>query len=162
MSSPLRPHGLQHTRLLCPSLCLLSLLKFISIESVMPSNHLFLCCRLLLLPSIFPRIRVFSSESALRIRWPPCWSFSISLSNEYSGLISYRIDWFDLLSVQGTLSHLADQKTKTNRDLSGDTVVKSLPSNAKDSDSIPGLGTQILYLVGQLNPCVTIRPNTPK
>ena len=162
MSSPLRPHGLQHTRLLCPSLCLLSLLKFISIESVMPSNHLFLCCPLLLLPSIFPRIRVFSSELALRIRWPKCWSFSISLSNEYSGLISYRIDWFDLLSVQWTLSHLADQKTKTNRDLSGDTVVKNLPSNAKDSDSIPGLGTQILYLVGQLNHCVTIRPNTPK
>ena len=108
MSSPLRPHGLQHTRLLCPSLCLLSLLKFISIESVMPSNHLFLCCPLLLLPSIFPRIRVFSSELALRIRWPKCWSFSFSNSpfNGYSGLISFRIDWFDLLAVQGTLKSL--------------------------------------------------------
>ena len=133
-----------------------------SLKSVMPSNHLIFCHSLLLLPSIFPSIRVFYNESALCIRWPKCWSFSIGPSNEYAGLISFRIDWFDLLSVQWTLSHLADQKTKTNRDLSGDTVVKNLPSNAKDSDSIPGLGTQILYLVGQLNPCVTIRPNTPK
>ena len=79
-----------------------SSLRFMSTELVMLSNHLILCCPLLLLPSIFPRIRVFSSELALRIRWPKCWSFSISLSNEYSGLISYRIDWFDLLAVQGT------------------------------------------------------------
>ena len=71
----------------------------------MPSNHLILCCPLLLLPSIFPSIRVFSSESALHIRWPKYWSFSFSItpSNEYSGLISFRIDWFDLLAVQGTL-----------------------------------------------------------
>ena len=77
------------------------------IESVMPSNHLILCCPLLLLPSIFPSIRVF--ESALRIRWPNYWSFSFSISpsNEYSGLISFRIDWFDLLAVQGTLKNLA-------------------------------------------------------
>ena len=83
-----------------------SLLKLISIESVMPSNHLILCCPLLLLPSVFPSIRVFSNESALPIRWPKYWSFSfsISLSNEYSGLISFRIDWFDLLAVQGTLN----------------------------------------------------------
>ena len=82
-----------------------SLLKLISIESVMPSNHLILCHTLLLLPSIFPSIRVFSNESALRIRWPEYWSFSFSInpSNEYSGLISFRIDWFDLLEVQGTL-----------------------------------------------------------
>ena len=82
-----------------------SLLKFMSIESVMISNHLILCCPLLLLPSIFPSIRVFSSELAHRIRWPKYWifSFSISLSNEYSGLTSFSIDWFDLLSVQGTL-----------------------------------------------------------
>ena len=80
-----------------------SLLKFMSIVSVMPSNHLILCCSLLLLPSIFPSIRVFSNESALRIRWPEYWSFSISPSSEYSGLISFWIDWFDLLAVQGTL-----------------------------------------------------------
>ena len=79
-----------------------------SIESVMPSNHLILCCPLLLLPSIFPSIRVFSSELALHIRWPKYWSlsFSISPSNEYSGLISCRIDGFDLLAVQGTLKRL--------------------------------------------------------
>ena len=82
-----------------------SLLKLISIESVMSSNHLILCCPLLLLPSIFPRTRVFSSESVLHIRWPKFWSFrfSISPSNEYSGLISFRMKWFDLLAVQGTL-----------------------------------------------------------
>ena len=85
-----------------------SLLKLISIEFVMPSNHLILCHPLLLLPSIFPSIRGFSSESALHIRWPNYWSFSFSISpsNEYSGLISFRIDWFDLLAVQGTLKSL--------------------------------------------------------
>ena len=82
-----------------------SLLKLMSIESVMPSNYLILCRPLLLLPSIFPSIRVFSSKSVLRIRWPKYWnlSFSISPSNEYSGLISFRMDWLDLLAVQGTL-----------------------------------------------------------
>ena len=82
-----------------------SLLKLMSIESVMPSNHLIFCCPLLLLPSIFPSIRVFSNESVLRIRWPKYWSFSFSInpSNEYSGLISFRMDWLDLLVVQGTL-----------------------------------------------------------
>ena len=81
-----------------------SLLKLMSIESVMPSNHLILCCPLLLLPSIFPSIRVFSNESVLCSRWLKYWSFSFSISpsNEYSGLISFRIDWLDLLSVQGT------------------------------------------------------------
>ena len=83
-----------------------SLLKLMSIESVMPSNHLILCHLCLLLPSIFPGIRVFSSESALHIRWPKYWSFSISPSNEYSGLISFRMDWFDLLAVQETLKSL--------------------------------------------------------
>ena len=85
-----------------------SLLKLTSIESVMPSNHLILCRPLLLLPSIFPSIRVFSIESALHVTWPKDWSFSfnISPSNEYSGLISFRIDWFDLLPVQGTLKSL--------------------------------------------------------
>ena len=72
----------------------------------MPSNHLILCCPLLLSPSVFPSIRVFSNESVLRIRWPKYWSFSISPSNEYSGLISFRIDWFDLLVVQETLRSL--------------------------------------------------------
>ena len=79
-----------------------------SIKSVMPSNHLILCHPLLLLPSIFPSIRVFSKESVLRIRWPKCWSFSFSISpsNEYSGLISFRMDWLDLLAVQETLKSL--------------------------------------------------------
>ena len=83
-----------------------SMLKLMSIESVMPSNHLILCCPLFLLPLIFPSIRVLSNESALHIRLPKYWSFSISPSNEYSGLISFRIDWFDLLAVQGTLKSL--------------------------------------------------------
>ena len=80
-----------------------SLLKLMSIESVMPPNNLILCHPLLLLPSVFPIIRVFSNDSVLHIRWPKYWSFSISPSNEYLGLISFRIDWFDLLAVQGTL-----------------------------------------------------------
>ena len=83
-----------------------SLLKLMSIESVMPSNHLILCCPLLLLPSISPSIRVFSNESALRIIWPKYCSFSISPSNDYSGLISFRSDWFDLLAIQETLKNL--------------------------------------------------------
>ena len=106
---------------LCPTLCdpmdcsmpgfsallhLQSLLKLMSIESVMHSNHLVLCCPLLLLPSIFPSIRIFSNESALHIRWPKYWSFSISPSNECSGLISFRIDWFDFPAVQWTLNSL--------------------------------------------------------
>ena len=88
-----------------------SLLKLMSIESVMPSNHLILCCPLFLPPSIFPRIRVLSNESFLHTRWPKCWSFnfSISPSNEYSGLISFRMDWLDLLAVQGTLKSLLQQ-----------------------------------------------------
>ena len=85
-----------------------SLLKLMSIKSVMTSNHLILCHPLLLLPSIIPSIRVFSNESALCIRWPNYWSFSFSISpsNEYSGLISFRIDWFDILAVQRTLKSL--------------------------------------------------------
>ena len=106
MSDSLWPHELQHTRLPCPSLSP-SLLKFTSVESVMPSNHLILCHPILLLPSIFPSIRVFSNELALHIRWPEYWNFSLSISpsNEYSGLISFRIDWFDL-AIQGTLKRL--------------------------------------------------------
>ena len=85
-----------------------SLLKLMSIESVKPSNHLILCRPLLLLPSIFPSVRVFSSESVLHIRWPKYWSFSFSISpsNEYSGRISFRMDWLDFLAVQGTLQSL--------------------------------------------------------
>ena len=83
-----------------------SLLKFMSIESVMLSNHLILCCLLLLLPSIFPSMRVFSNDSTLHIWWPKYWNFSNSPSNEYSGYISFRIDRFDLLAVQGTLQSL--------------------------------------------------------
>ena len=85
-----------------------SLLKLMSIESLMPSNHLIFCCALLLLPLIFPNIRVFSNESALHIRWPKYWSFSFSISpsNEYSVLISFRTDWMGILAVQGTLKSL--------------------------------------------------------
>ena len=99
-------HGLQHARLLCPSPFSWRLLKLMPIESVMPSNHLILCHSLLLLLSIFPSIRVFSNESVLHIRWPKYWSFSISPSSEYSGLISFRMDWLDLFAVQGTLKSL--------------------------------------------------------
>jgi len=101
-SDSLWPHGLQHARLSR------SLLKLMSTESVMPSNQLALGHPLLLPSSIFPSIRVFSNESALPIRWPKYWrfSFSISPSSEYSGLISFQIDWFDLLAVQGTLKNL--------------------------------------------------------
>ena len=96
----LKHHGLQHTRLPCPSW---SLIKRMSIESVIPSNSLILC-HPLLPTSIFPSIRVFSNESALRIKWPKYWSFSFNIrpSNEYSGLISFGMDWLDLLAVQGT------------------------------------------------------------
>ena len=95
----------------------LSLLKLMSTESVMPSNHLILCCPLLLQSSIFPSMRVFSNESALHIRWPKYWSFSfnISPSNEYSGFISFRMDWLDLLAIQGTLkSHLQHHSSKAS------------------------------------------------
>ena len=116
MSNSLRPHGLQNTRLPCPSPSpcpFRSLLKIMSIKLVMPSNHLILCRSLLLLPSIFPNIRVFSNESILPIRWPKYWSFSLSISpsNEYLGLISFRMDWLDLLAVQGTLKSLLQHHT---------------------------------------------------
>ena len=104
----LRPHGLQHTKASLSITNCWSLLKCTSVELVMPSNHLILCRPLLLLPSIFLSIRVFSNESVLRIRWPKDWSFSfsISLTNAYSGLISFRMDWLDLLAVQGTFKSL--------------------------------------------------------
>ena len=105
-SDSLRHHGPQHSRPPCITNSQ-SLLKLISIESVIPSNHLNLCQPLLLPPSIFPSIRVFSNESVLHIRWPKYWSFSFSISpsNEHPGLISFRMDWLDLLAVQGTLKN---------------------------------------------------------
>ena len=105
MSDSLRPYGLQHARLPCSS----PTSWFAqTIESVMPSNHLILCCPLLLFPSIFPSIRVFSNESVICIRWPMYWSFSFSISpsDEYSGLISFKFGWLDLLAVQETLKSL--------------------------------------------------------
>ena len=105
MSDALQNHGRQASQSITNSQ---SFLKLMSIESVMPSIHLILCRHLLLLPSILPSIRVFSNESVLHIRWEKYWSFSFSISpsNEYSGLISFRIDWLDLLAVQGTLKSL--------------------------------------------------------
>ena len=105
MSNFLQPHGLQHARLPCHQFT--EVAQLMCTELVMPSNHLILCCPLLL-PSIFPSIRVFSKELVLCISWPKYWSFSFSISpsNQYSGLISFRIDWFDLLAVQGTLKSL--------------------------------------------------------
>jgi len=107
MSIPLQPQGLQHSRPPCPSPTPGVYLDS-SVESVIPSNYLILCCPLFLPPLIFPSIRVFSNESVLPIRWPKYWSFSFSISpsNEYSGLVSFRIDRFDLLAVQGTLKRL--------------------------------------------------------
>ena len=105
MSDSLQPHGLQHTRPPCPSPALGAYSNSCpqTHESVMPSSHLILCCPLLLFPSIFPSIRVFSNESALHIWWPKYWSFSFSISpsNEHPGLISFRMYWLDLLAVQG-------------------------------------------------------------
>ena len=113
-----------------------NLLKLMSIELVMPSNHLILCCPLLLLPSIFPSIRVFSSESVLRIKWPKyrSFSFSISPSNEYSGLISFRMDWLDFLAVQGTLKSLLQHHS-------------SKASILRHSD---------FFMIQLLHPCMTI------
>ena len=108
MSNSLPPHGLQHVRPPCPFTNSQSLLKLTSTESVMPSNHLILCFHLLLLPSIFPSIMVYSSESVLCVKWPKYWSFrfSISPSSESSGLISFRMDCFYLFGVQRTLKSL--------------------------------------------------------
>ena len=121
MSDSLQSHGQQHARLPCHSASLSftisqSLFKLRSIELVMLSNHLILCGPLLLLSSIFPSIRVFSNELALNIRWPKYWSFSFSIShsNEYSQLSSFRIDWLDLLAVQGTLKSLLQYSSKAS------------------------------------------------
>ena len=116
MSDSLGPHGLQHAITLSNTNSQ-SLPKLMSIESMMPSKHLNLCCPLLLLPSVFPSIRVFSKESALHIRWPKYWSFSfnISPSNEHSGLISFRMFWLDLLAVQGILKRLLQHHSSNTR-----------------------------------------------
>ena len=108
MSASLQPLGLQHARLPFPSLSPRVCSSFMSIELVMPSNYLILCRPLLLVASVFPSIRVFSSESALHTRWPKYWSFSFSISpsREYAGLIPFRIDWFHLLALQGILKSL--------------------------------------------------------
>ena len=117
MFDPLRPHGLQHARSPCPSPTPRVHPKPTFIESVMPSNHLILCRLLLLLPSIFPSIRVFSNESALHIRWPKYWSFSfnISPSNEHSVLISFRLDWLDLHREFKGLSRIVSNTTVQNQ-----------------------------------------------
>ena len=107
LSDSLRPYGLQNSQ---------SLLKLMSIELVMSPNHLILCCPLLLLPSFFPSLRVFSNESVVSIRWPKYWSFSFSIgpSNEYSGLISFRMDCLDLFAVQGTLKNTTVQTVNSS------------------------------------------------
>ena len=113
VSHSLRSHGLQHARLPCPSSTPGVYSNSCPIESVMPSNHLILCHPLLLLPSIFLSIRVFSNESVLHIRWSKYWNFSFSIgpSNEYSVLIFFRMDWLDLLAVQGTLKSLLQHRS---------------------------------------------------
>ena len=114
MSDSLRPHESQHARPPCPSPTPRVYTNTLSIKSVMPSNRLILCHPLLLLPSVFPSIRVFSYESLLHIRRPKYWSFSFSISpsSEYSGLISFRMDWLDVLAVQGTLKSLLHHSSK--------------------------------------------------
>ena len=125
MSDSLRPHEPQHARAPCPSPTR-GLPKLMSIESVMPSNHLILC-HPFLLPSIFPNIRVFSNESALCIRWPKYWSFSLSISpsSEHPGLISLRTDWLDLLAVQGTLKSFLQHHSSKASTLSAQPSLKS-------------------------------------
>ena len=115
-SDSVPPHGLQHTKLPVHQK-LPELSQIMSISAVMPFSHLILYCPLLLLPSIFPSIRVFSSESILHIRWPKYWSFSFSISpsNEYSGLISFRMDWLDLLAVLGTLKSLPQHQSSKHQ-----------------------------------------------
>ena len=112
MSDSLRPHESQHARLLCSSATARATQTHVH-ESVMPSNHLILCRPLLLLPSIFPSIRVFSNESVLRIRWPKYWSFSFSISpsKEHPGLISFRMYWLDLLAVKSLLQHNSSKES---------------------------------------------------
>ena len=144
-----------------------SLLRLMSLKSVMPSNHLILCRPLHLSSSIFPSNRVFSSESVLRIRWTKYWGFSISPSNEYSGLISFRIDWFDLLAVQGTLKSLQHQGLKKHQffvsQLSGTSNSTGMGQNTRPP---PGgshcpsqfrMGSEFQEMYGQGRPWVVER-----
>ena len=148
-----------------------SLPKLMYIESVMPSSHLILCCPLLLLPPITPNIRVFSNETTLHMRWPKYWSFSLSISpsNEHPGVVSFRMDWLDLLAVYGIVSTflfpetihwwyilLRDKKevnyrSSNQRNFPGGSVVKNALSNAEHKASIPGRGTKIPHAAGQLS-----------
>ena len=167
MSKSLWPHGLQYTRASLSITNSRSLLKLISIESVMPSNHLIRSCPLFSPTSIFPSIRVFSNESVLLTRWPKYWSFSFSTSpsNEYSGLISFRMDWLDLLAVQGTLKSLLQHhssKAITANPITADpkcvgfpggsVVKKESDRNARDVDLIPGSGRPLFPGEGSGNP----------
>ena len=129
-----------------------SLLKLMSIKPVVPSNHLNLCCPLLLLPSVLPSIRVFSNESALRIRWPKDWSFSFSISpsNEFSGLISFRMDWFDLLAVQGTLKSLLQHHSSKASILGF--PYSFCPKNCKPSHPSASLSLLLCFIFQSLNP----------
>ena len=114
MSDSLQPQGLQHSRVPCPSSTPRAYSNSCSLPSMMLSNYPVLYHPLLLLPSIFPSIRIFSNELVLQIRWPKYWSFSIILSNEYSRMISFRTDWFDLLAIQETLKSLLQQPQLKN------------------------------------------------
>ena len=129
-----------------------------SIESVMPSNHLILCHPLLLLPSIFPSIRVFSNESALRIRWPKYWSFSfnISPSNEHPGLMSFRMDWLDLLAAQGTLKSPTPQSKASILRHSAFFIVQLSHPYMTTGKTIALTGPTFLGLVGKKNICFLI------
>ena len=124
MSYSLQPHGLQHTRPLCPSPTHGVYSNSCFIESVKPPSHLILCCPLLLPPSIFPSISVFSDESVLRFRWPNYWHYSLGIrpSNEYSGLISFRMDWFHLFAAQGTLKSIFQHHSSKASILQGSAV----------------------------------------
>ena len=150
MSDSLWPHGLQLARLPCPSPTT-RVYSDSSINLVMTSNHLILCHPFLLLPSIFPNIRVFSKESVLCITWPKYWSFSFSISpsNELSGLISFKIDWFDLLAVQGTLQSLFQQHSSkvkpliTSVQFSPSVVCSSLQPHGLQHSRLPCLSSTL-------------------
>ena len=131
-----------------------------SIESVMPSNHLILCHSLLLPPSISPSIRVFSNESVLRIRWPKYWSFSFSISpyNEYSGLISFRIDWFDLLAVQRTLKSLLQHHSSKASILQHPVGGEEMASSVPQGPSCTEAGLRKWHKFPHFTPCSNRRP----
>ena len=137
-----------------------SLLKFMSIKSVISSNHLILCHSLLLPPSISPSIRVFSNESVLRIRWPKYWSFSFNISpyNEYSGLISFRIDWFDLLAVQRTLKSLLQHHSSKASILQHPVGGEEMASSVPQGPSCTEAGLRKWHKFPHFTPCSNRRP----